>query len=106
MTRRLQLAALGTVVALVLGCSPPAPAAAPTTGAASCKVAQVYTSPTNDKGWSWSHEQSFLSIKRDLPYVDLSIRKDSVPDDNKQAVTDLLETMVQQGAKVVYTTSF
>ena len=86
----------------------PSPAAAAATGAApsSCKVAQVYTSPTSDKGWSWSHEQSFLQIKRDLPYVDLSIRKDSVPDDNKQAVTDLLESMVQQGAKVVYTTSF
>jgi basic membrane protein A len=72
----------------------------------SCKVAQVYTSPTNDKGWSWSHEQSFFGVKKDLPYVDLSIRKDSVPDDNKQAVEDLLESMVQQGAKVVYTTSF
>ncbi|NCV23141.1 MAG: hypothetical protein EBV45_14515, partial [Chloroflexi bacterium] len=42
---------------------------------APCKVAQVYTSPTNDKGWSWSHEQSFLSIKKDMPSVDLSIRK-------------------------------
>jgi len=73
---------------------------------ASCKVAQVYTSPTADKGWSWAHEQSFLAIKKDLPWVDLSIRKDSVPDDNKQAVQDLLESMVQQGAKVVYTTSF
>src|SRR6476661_4437072 len=85
-----------------------APAASPAAAAApsSCKVAQVYTSPTSDKGWSWSHEQSFLSIKKDLPYVDLSIRKDSVPDENKQAVTDLLESMVQQGAKVVYTTSF
>ncbi len=82
--------------------SAPAAAAAP----ASCKVAQVYTSPTADKGWSWSHEQSFLAIKNDLPYVDLSIRKDSVPDDNKQAVTDLLESMVQQGARAVYTTSF
>lgn len=80
----------------------PSPAAAPQ----SCKVAQVYTSPTSDKGWSWSHEQSFLSIKKDLPSVDLSIRRDSVPDDNKQAVTDLLESMVQQGAQVVYTTSF
>ena len=87
----------------------PAAAASPSPIAAapaSCKVAQVYTSPTSDKGWSWSHEQSFLSIKQQLPYVDLSIRRDSVPDDNKQAVTDLLESMVQQGAKVVYTTSF
>jgi basic membrane protein A len=84
-----------------------APAAKPAAAApTSCKVAQVYTSPTNDKGWSWAHEQSFLSVKRDLPYVDLSIRKDSVPDDNKQAVEDLLESMVQQGAQVVYTTSF
>src|SRR5262249_49082476 len=81
-----------------------APAAAATP--ASCKVAQVYTSPTADKGWSWAHEQSFLSIKTELPWVDLSIRKDSVPDDNKQAVEDLLESMVQQGARVVYTTSF
>ena len=66
----------------------------------------MYTSPTADKGWSWAHEQSFLNIKKELPWVDLSIRKDSVPDDNKQAVQDLLESMVQQGAKVVYTTSF
>jgi basic membrane protein A and related proteins len=82
--------------------SQPAAAAAP----ASCKVAQVYTSPTTDKGWSWAHEQAFFQVKKDLPYVDLSIRKDSVPDDNQQAVEDLLESMVQQGAKVVYTTSF
>jgi basic membrane protein A and related proteins len=73
---------------------------------ASCKVAQVYTSPTSDKGWSWAHEQAFFQVKKDLPYVDLSIRKDSVPDDNQQAVEDLLESMVQQGAQVVYTTSF
>jgi basic membrane protein A len=82
--------------------SAPAAAAAPS----SCKVAQVYTSPTADKGWSWAHEQAFLSVKKQLSYVDLSIRKDSVPDDNKQAVEDLLESMVQQGAKAVYTTSF
>lgn len=85
----------------------PSPVAAAVGGApASCRVAQLYTSSTADKGWSWSHEQSFLAVKRDLPYVDLSIRKDNVPDDNKQAVTDLIESMVQQGAKVVYTTSF
>jgi basic membrane lipoprotein Med (substrate-binding protein (PBP1-ABC) superfamily) len=47
-----------------------------------------------------------LAIQKELPWVDLSIRKDSMPDDNKQAVEDLLESMVQQGAKVVYTTSF
>jgi basic membrane protein A len=87
------------------GTTAPQAAAAGATPA-SCKVAQVYTSPTNDKGWSWAHEQAFLQVKRDLPYVDLSIRKDSVPDDNKQAVEDLLESMVQQGANVVYTTSF
>jgi basic membrane protein A len=66
----------------------------------------VYTSPTADKGWSWAHEQAFFQVKKELPYVDLSVRKDSVPDDNKQAVEDLLESMVQQGAKAVYTTSF
>ncbi len=114
---------LASFLVLTVACTPPtapsAPAAKPTStdlhspdtakpGAApaSCKVAQVYTSPTADKGWSWAHEQSFLAIKKDLPWVDLSIRKDSVPDDNKQAVTDVLESMVQQGAKVVYTTSF
>jgi basic membrane protein A len=85
----------------------PAASSSPVAAApASCKVAQVYASPTSDKAWSWSHEQSFLGIKQALPYVDLSIRKDNVPDDNKQVVTDLLESMVQQGATVVYTTSF
>jgi basic membrane protein A and related proteins len=69
-------------------------------------VAQLYTSPTVDKGWSWAHEQSFLLIKKDLPWVDLSVRKDNVPDDNMQTIEDVLESMVQQGAKVVYTTSF
>src|SRR5919198_648253 len=82
------------------------PAASPAAAPASCRVAQLYTSPTTDKGWSWAHEQSFLSIKKDLAYVDLTVRKDSVPDDNKQLVTDVIESMVQQGAKAVYTTSF
>jgi basic membrane protein A and related proteins len=101
--------------------APTAPAAQPTAapvanaspaaaaaGAApsSCKIAQVYSSPTTDKGWSWAHNQAFLAVQKDLPYVDLTIRKDSVPDDNKQAVEDLLESMVQQGAKAVYTLSF
>jgi basic membrane protein A len=86
--------------------SPDTAQAKPGAAPSSCKVAQVYTSPTADKGWSWAHEQSFLNIKKELSWVDLSIRKDSVPDDNKQAVQDLLESMVQQGAKVVYTTSF
>src|SRR5207249_3006273 len=68
-----------------------APAASPAAAApAACKVAQLYTSPTTDKGWSWAHEQSFLAVKKDLPYVDLSVRKDSVPDDNKQLVIDVL----------------
>jgi basic membrane protein A len=111
-----------TVAAAAKPTTPPAaaPTTAPTTAPAaakptavaaaaapqSCKVAQVYTSPTADKGWSWAHEQAFLAVKKDLPWVDLSVRKDSVPDNNKQAVEDLLESMVQQGAKVVYTTSF
>ena len=82
--------------------SPAAAAAAPS----SCKVAQVYTSPTVDKGWSWSHEQAFFAVRGSLPYVDLSVRQDSVPDNNEQLIEDLLESMVRQGAKVIYTTSF
>jgi basic membrane protein A len=41
-----------------------------------------------------------------MPSIDISIRRDSVPDDNKQNVEDVLESMVQQGARAVYTTSF
>src|SRR5512133_1735344 len=74
-------------------------------GASSCKVAQVYVSSTNDKGWSWAHEQSLQAALQDLPGADLSIRMDRVPDDNTQAVEELIEGMVQQGANVVYTTS-
>jgi basic membrane lipoprotein Med (substrate-binding protein (PBP1-ABC) superfamily) len=81
--------------------------AAPVAAAAQkdCKVAQLYASSTTDKGSSWAHEQSFLAIQKELPWVDLSIRKDNVPSDNEQAVEDLIESMVQQGARVVYTTS-
>jgi basic membrane protein A len=136
MVRVSTLVSLVVLAALLVACTPPPAAPAPTSAPppaaqptaavakpaatsaelhspdtanpppASCKVAQVYTSPTTDKGWSWAHEQAFLQIKKDLPYVDLSIRKDSVPDDNQQAVEDLLESMVQQGARAVYTTSF
>jgi basic membrane protein A and related proteins len=91
-----------TAPAPATNASPAAAGAAPS----SCKIAQVYSSPTTDKGWSWAHNQAFLSVQKDLPYVDLTIRKESVPEDNKQAVEDLLESMVQQGAKAVYTLSF
>lgn len=93
-------AAKPTVASAVAPTAPSASAASNT-----CKVAQVYGSPTAEKGWSWAHEQSFLTIKKELPWVDLSLRKDSVPDDDQRAVEDLIESMVQQGAKVVYTTS-
>ncbi|MGI9146289.1 MAG: BMP family ABC transporter substrate-binding protein [Chloroflexota bacterium] len=79
-----------------------APAAA---ASSSCKVAQIYGSSTGEKGWSWAHEQAFLAVQKELPWVDLSLRKDSVSDDDKQAVEALMESMVQQGARVVYTTS-
>ena len=56
-------------------------------------------------GWSWAHEQGLLAAQQALPGADLSIRMDGAPDDNKQAVEELIESMVQQGAHVVYTTS-
>ncbi|MDQ6721450.1 MAG: BMP family ABC transporter substrate-binding protein, partial [Candidatus Dormibacteraeota bacterium] len=88
----------------------PSPTTAPTAPSAAaasstCKVAQVYGSPTTEKGWSWAHEQGLLAAQQELPGADLSLRMDGVPDDNKQAVEDLIESMVQQGANVVYTTS-
>ncbi|MGI9148752.1 MAG: BMP family ABC transporter substrate-binding protein [Chloroflexota bacterium] len=68
-------------------------------------MAQLYGSPTAAKGWSWAHGQSFLAVKKELPWVDLSIRADGVDGEDKPGVEDLIESMVQQGAKVVYTTS-
>jgi basic membrane lipoprotein Med (substrate-binding protein (PBP1-ABC) superfamily) len=83
--------------------APTAPGPAAT--ANRCKVAQVYASSTAEKGWSWAHAQAFLAAQQELPSVDLSIRQDRVPTEDKQAVADLIEHMVQQGATVVYTTS-
>jgi basic membrane protein A and related proteins len=116
---RAHVMVLACLVGLGVACSPsPTAPAAPTTGSAgptalpsatatsfSCKVAQVYAGPTTERGWSWAHEQSFLAIKTELPWVDLSLRKDSVSEDNTPAVEDILERMVQQGPRVVYTTS-
>src|SRR5437879_2453324 len=79
----------GTTTALAPQ-STTAPSRAPgsAVGASSCKVAQVYSSSTNTKGWSWAHEQSLLAAQQELPEADLSIRMESVPDDNEQAVED------------------
>ena len=72
----------------------------------SCKVAQLYTSPTYDKGWSWAHEQSFLR-SQEGPAVRRPFGSQGQRARRQQAGReDLLESMVQQGAKVVYTTSF
>jgi hypothetical protein len=70
-----------------------------------CKVAQVYAGSTSDKGWSWAHEQSLLAAQQELPGADLSIRRENVSEDDKQAAEDLIESMARQGANVIYTTS-
>ena len=115
---RAYLVILACLSAFAAGCvaAAPAPAAAPAgptgvlaprptttkattphsaVGASSCKVAQVYGSSTNEPGWSWAHEQALLAAQQELlPGADLSLRMDGVPDDNAQAVEDLIESMV------------
>jgi basic membrane protein A len=85
--------------------APPTSASRSAGASVTCKVAQLYVSATNEKGWSWAHEQGLLAAEHELPGADLSIRMESVPDDDNSLVEDLIESMLQQGANVVYTTS-
>ncbi len=68
------------------------------------KVGFVYLSTAGDGGWSYAHDQGRKYLVEKLPNVE-AIIVDSVPEGSGD-VDRVMEQMIQQGAKVIFATSF
>jgi len=66
------------------------------------KVGFIYVGPIGDYGWTNAHDQARKIVEKNFPWVE-SIYVESVPE---AQVEPFLDKMVQQGAKVIFTTSF
>ena len=94
----LLLVAILAVALTVVGCSPSAPAPA----ADKVKVGFVYIGPIGDGGWTYAHEQGRQYLVNELGVE--AIYKESVPED--QESEKVMRDMIDQGAKVIFATSF
>ena len=86
------------VTLTVAGCSPDAPAPAEE----KLKVGFVYVGPIGDGGWTYAHEQGRQYLVNELGVE--AIYKESVPED--QDSEKVMRDMIDQGAKVIFATSF
>jgi simple sugar transport system substrate-binding protein len=66
------------------------------------KVGFIYVGPIGDYGWTNAHDQARKIVEKNFPWVE-SIYVESVPE---AQVEPFIDKMVQQGAKVIFTTSF
>lgn len=94
----LLLVILLAVTLTVTGCSPSAPAP----GEEKLKVGFVYVGPIGDGGWTYAHEQGRQYLVDELGVE--AIYKESVPED--QESEKVMRDMIDQGAKVIFATSF
>lgn len=94
----LLLILLLAVTLTVVGCSPSTPAP----GDEKLKVGFVYIGPIGDGGWTYAHEQGRKYLVDELGVE--AIYKESVPED--QESEKVMRDMIDQGAKVIFATSF
>lgn len=74
------------------------------TGGDKIKVAFVYVGPIGDAGWTYAHEQGRQELVKNLPNVE-AVYQESVPETAADAER-VIRTFAQQGAKIIFTTSF
>lgn len=65
-------------------------------------VGFIYVGPIGDGGWTYAHDQGRLALESELGVK--TIYKESVPE--TQEVENEIRTMIDQGAKVIFATSF
>lgn len=96
------------VIAMFTGCAPApaAPAApaepAPEAAASDMKVGFIYVGPIGDGGYTYAHDQGRLYLEKELGVE--TIIQESVPEGPE--VEKVIASMVDQGAKVIFATSF
>jgi len=91
---------------LVIGCAQKAPAPAPTEQPKEkMKVGFIYIGPPGDGGWTYAHDQGRKYLENELKSAGVeTIFKESVPED--QQSEKVMKDMIDQGAKVIFATSF
>lgn len=70
-----------------------------------CRIGQLYAGPVSDRGWAASHVEGLRVASRDLPAVDSSLRRESVPIDDEPLAERALDDLVASGAAVVFATA-
>lgn len=95
----LLLIVLLAVTLTVAGCSSNTPAPG---GEEKLKVGFVYVGPIGDGGWTYAHEQGRQYLVNELGVE--AIYTESVPED--QESEKVMRDMIDQGAKVIFATSF
>ena len=65
-------------------------------------VGFIYVGPIGDGGWTYAHDQGRLALEEELGVK--TLYKESVPE--TQEVENEIRTMIDQGAKVIFATSF
>ncbi len=68
------------------------------------KVAFVYVGPVGDLGWTYAHDQGRLFLSQQMPNVE-TVYQENVPE-NPGDAERVIRGFAQDGAKVVFTTSF
>jgi basic membrane protein A len=65
----------------------------------------IYVGPTNDGGYTTAHDNGRLYMEEQLGDAVISIYKENVPED-KGEVVKVIREMVDQGANIIFATSF
>lgn len=92
------LAVLLAVALVVTGCGGSKPA----DKKPEMVVGFIYVGPIGDGGWTFAHNEGRLMVERELGVK--TLYKESVPED--QEVINAMKDMIDQGAKVIFATSF
>jgi basic membrane protein A len=82
-----------------------APAAEPTPAAEPLVVGFLYVGPIGDGGFTYAHDQGRLYLEDYYKGAVKTIFQESIPE-TMQDVTNAAKNMIDQGAKVIFTTSF
>lgn len=86
---------------LIAGCAKQAPAPSGQSEE-KLKVGFIYIGPVGDAGWTYAHDQGRLYLEEQLGVE--TIYQESVPED--QQSEKVMKDMIDQGAKVIFATSY
>ncbi len=96
------IAAVAAVALLAAACSKSSNSG--NSGGQAFKAAWIYVGSPSDAGWTQAHDQGRLAVKKALGDKVQTIFKENVPEGPQ--VTQVINDLVNQGAKIIFATSF